>query len=252
MVTSYVALGDSFTEGLDDPRPDGTFRGWADRVAERLAAEHDGFRYANLAVRGRLLAPIVAEQVPVAAAMRPTLVSLAGGTNDMLRPKFDADRTGAGLRAGATALAEAGARVVLFASGDPSRRLPWGARILPRVVALNAHVRAIAADLDAVLVDFWPTRVWDDERLWSADRLHLDAEGHARVATAVLEALGYDVDTDWRAPLPAATPPRWTAARAADARWAREHLAPWVGRRIRGTSSGDSVEPKRPTLAPLP
>ncbi|HEY3882863.1 MAG TPA: SGNH/GDSL hydrolase family protein, partial [Trebonia sp.] len=61
---SFVALGDSFTEGLNDPAPGGGFRGWADRLAGLLAAEYPGLRYANLAVRGKLLREIVAEQVP--------------------------------------------------------------------------------------------------------------------------------------------------------------------------------------------
>ncbi|MER2137399.1 MAG: SGNH/GDSL hydrolase family protein, partial [Arthrobacter sp.] len=53
----YVALGDSFTEGIGDPSPEspGGHRGWADRLAEELAAGHDDFAYANLAIRGRLL-----------------------------------------------------------------------------------------------------------------------------------------------------------------------------------------------------
>src|SRR4029079_13035076 len=33
---SFVAVGDSFTEGLDDLQPDGTYRGWADLVAAPL------------------------------------------------------------------------------------------------------------------------------------------------------------------------------------------------------------------------
>ncbi|HVF19539.1 MAG TPA: SGNH/GDSL hydrolase family protein [Mycobacteriales bacterium] len=247
---SFVAVGDSFTEGLDDPRGDGTFAGWADRVAERLAHLEPDFAYANLAVRGKLLGQIVEQQVPVAAAMRPALVSLAGGTNDMLRPGFDADALGAALRTGVATLRNSGAQVVLFTGGDPSGRLPWASRLLPKVVALNDLVRAIAADLDTVLVDLWPTRVWDDVRLWSDDRLHLNTTGHARVASAVLEALGVPNDDDWRAPLPPAPPRPWHATRADDLRWARTHLAPWVGRRLRGRSSGDAVEPKRPQLTP--
>ena len=43
-VGSFIALGDSFTEGLDDWRPDGTPRGWADRVAENLSERRPGFR----------------------------------------------------------------------------------------------------------------------------------------------------------------------------------------------------------------
>lgn len=61
----YVAVGDSCAEGLDDPYPDGSgYRGWADLTAEQLAAP--GFQYANLAVRGRRLDQILAEQVPTA------------------------------------------------------------------------------------------------------------------------------------------------------------------------------------------
>ena len=37
MYETYVAVGDSFTEGLDDRRPDGGYRGWADLVAAELA-----------------------------------------------------------------------------------------------------------------------------------------------------------------------------------------------------------------------
>src|ERR1700691_744213 len=88
---SFVAIGDSFTEGLNDAAPGGGFRGWADRLAVLLAAGYPGFRYANLAVRGKLLREIVAEQVPAAAALAPGLVSLGGGGNDILRPGVDAD-----------------------------------------------------------------------------------------------------------------------------------------------------------------
>ena len=72
---SFVAIGDSFTEGLDDWRPDGTPRGWADRVAERLAEDEPELRYANLAVRGKLLDQIVTDQVPVAERLRPDLIA---------------------------------------------------------------------------------------------------------------------------------------------------------------------------------
>ena len=79
-IGSFVALGDSFTEGLDDPRADQEgYRGWADRFAEMLAARQPGLRYANLAVRGKMLRQVAEEQVPQAIAMTPGLVSLAAG-----------------------------------------------------------------------------------------------------------------------------------------------------------------------------
>ena len=89
----YVALGDSFTEGVGDPdpeRPNG-LRGWADRVAEVLATRTDDFGYANLAIRGRKLDGILAEQVEPALALEPDLVTIYAGANDIMRPRVDLD-----------------------------------------------------------------------------------------------------------------------------------------------------------------
>ena len=87
----YVALGDSTTEGLDDPYPDGTYRGWADRLAERLAVDNPDFGYANLAIRGRKVPQIRAEQLEPALALKPDLASVIGGLNDILRRNVDLD-----------------------------------------------------------------------------------------------------------------------------------------------------------------
>jgi lysophospholipase L1-like esterase len=86
---SFVAIGDSFTEGVGDPLPEGTFRGWADLVAGSLAERSPGLRYANLAVRGRTFDGVVEEQVAVAVRMRPDLIAFAAGGNDALRRGFD-------------------------------------------------------------------------------------------------------------------------------------------------------------------
>src|SRR4051812_38653400 len=87
---SFVALGDSFTEGMQDELgPDGRHLGWADRVAAALALATGGLRYANLAVRGRLLDQVVDEQLPVALELDPDLVSFHAGPNDALRPRTD-------------------------------------------------------------------------------------------------------------------------------------------------------------------
>lgn len=90
----YVALGDSFTEGVGDPdetRPNG-LRGWADRVAEVLATQEPDFTYANLAVRGRKLLGVLDEQLEPALALSPDLVTMYAGANDILRPGARLDR----------------------------------------------------------------------------------------------------------------------------------------------------------------
>jgi lysophospholipase L1-like esterase len=255
-IGSFVAIGDSFTEGLDDPLPDGGFRGWADRVAAVLAERVPGFRYANLAVRGKLLAEVIAEQLPRAIDMAPDLVSVAAGGNDILRGT-DVDILAARFDAGVARLQAAGCRVVIFTGFDP-RVFPVIRLLRGRIAAYNMHLRGIADDRGADLVDLWSMRVLADPRMWSSDRLHLSSEGHRRVALRSCEILGVPQPEDWRVPLPLAplaqaTGPAavWVSARRQDLRWAKEFAMPWLNRRMHGTSSGAGLPPKRPDLAPM-
>jgi len=265
---SFVALGDSFTEGLNDPAPGGGFRGWADRLAVMLAAEYPGLRYANLAVRGKLLRQIVAEQVPAAAAMSPSLVSIAGGGNDILRPGSDPDTLAELLDAAVARLLQSGCRVLMFTGFDPVA-MPVLRLLRGRIAAYDMNIRAVADARGCDLVDMWSMRFLRDLRAWSPDRLHLTAESHRRVALRACEILGVPVADDWRVPLdgslrgatdvPASLAVAgaaldrvaWMAARRGDARWAREHLVPWINRRLHGTSSGDGRTAKRPELEPV-
>ena len=255
-VGSFVALGDSFTEGLDDPRADQAgYLGWADRFAEMLAAQQPGLRYANLAVRGKMLGEVAGEQVPRAIAMAPDLVSLAAGGNDLLRPRGDPDALAEAFDDAVRALLIAGCQVLVFTGFDP--RFPVVRLIRGKVAAYNMHLRAIADRHQCHLVNLWSMTVLHDPGAWSADRLHLTPDAHRRVALRACEVLGVPAAADWREPLPAAagiaSPPAraWLAARRTDLRWARVHAAPWVARRVRGVSSGDGIGPKRPELRPL-
>jgi lysophospholipase L1-like esterase len=248
---SYVAVGDSFTEGMSDLLPDGSYRGWADLVASRLAKDTPNFEYANLAVRGRLFDGIVQEQVPVALRMHPDLVSFAAGGNDALRRNFDPDGLTRRFDGIVRMLRANGSDVVIFRFADVTRRLPGRRMILPRVQLLNRAVGETAERHGAKLVDLWADEEFYTPLLWSIDRLHLNEAGHRRVAAHVLTTLGVDPDPTWW-DLPPALPVRsWAAKRLADAAWARQHFAPWVKRRLTGRSSGDNIQPKRPTLTPF-
>ncbi|MDR7301579.1 SGNH/GDSL hydrolase family protein [Haloactinomyces albus] len=248
---SYVALGDSFTEGLDDPAADNAgYRGWADRLAEILATSNPELRYANLAIRGKLLHQVIEHQVPAAVALRPSLVSLAAGGNDILRPGNDPDELAERFE-GAVAELRAHGIQVMIGTGFDTRRAPVMRHVRGKVGAYNSHLWAIAERHGCRVVDLWSMRVLQDPRAWSTDRLHLSPEGHRRVALRAAEALGIDVDDDWRRSWPPQSPRSWRVQRAEDLRWAREHLAPWIGRRLRGRSSGDGRGPKRPELQRL-
>jgi lysophospholipase L1-like esterase len=278
VIGSFVALGDSFTEGLNDPGPRGGYRGWADRFAELLAAGrlsgqdsavgrlsgHDSLSggtagsplcYANLAVRGKMLDEVIAQQLPAALSMAPDLVSIAAGGNDLLRPGADADALAAVFDDAVARLRAAGSQVLVLTGFDP-RTFPVIRWIRGKVAIYNMHLRGIADRHGCTVIDLWSMPVLCDPRVWSDDRLHLTAEGHRRVALRACEAIGLPTSAGhWNDPLPrspaALARPARLAARRVDARWARDHALPWVQRRIRGVSSGDNILPKRPDLLPL-
>ena len=256
-IRSFVALGDSFTEGLeDDLGPTGRHLGWADRVAAALAMHSGGIRYANLAVRGRTLDPVVIEQLPIALELAPDLISFHAGPNDVLRPRVDLDDVLRRYGDAVATLARSGSAVLLFTvierAGGTGRTAD---RLAARFDRFNAGVRSAAAEHGAMVVDMGATPALQDRRLWHPDRLHLAPEGHARIAAAVLEQLGHDdpalLGGDagwWREPLDYGRRPGRRADLVADVRWVRRHLLPWIGRRVRGVSSGDGVPPKHAEL----
>ena len=174
----YVALGDSTTEGLEDPYEDGSgYRGWADRLAEALAAANPDLTYANLAIRGRKIPQIRAEQLGPALALRPDLASVVGGLNDILRRRVDLDAVAGEIEAMVASLREARATVILMTYPDPTAVISVAAgRIRARVMAFNSRIRSLARRCGAVLVDIDRDGV-AHPALWCEDRLHANATG---------------------------------------------------------------------------
>lgn len=247
----YVALGDSFTEGVGDvdwTRPNGV-RGWADRFAEVLQTQYADFGYANLAIRGRKLRQIVGDQLDVALALQPDLVTLYAGANDIMRPKVDIDDLMELYDTAVAKLTASGAHVVLFTAFDPADFPVFGS-LRGRFAIYNELVREVADTHGTTLVDYWRLRDYRDERMWAQDRMHMSSAGHQRMAIAVLETLGVPHDLQ-RQPLIEHPPLSAAERRAANLEWAREYAAPWVKRRLRGTSSGDALDPKYPVYIRL-
>ncbi|WP_168706670.1 SGNH/GDSL hydrolase family protein [Gordonia paraffinivorans] len=244
--TRYVALGDSFTEGVGDAdptRPNG-LRGWADRVAEQLARHDEGFAYANLAIRGRLLDAVIAEQLEPAVAMNPDLVTIYAGGNDLMRPGLDVDALVDRYDTAIGKLAATGATVVVFTAYDTGWA-PVFRKLRGRIAIYNELVREVADRHGVMVLDYWRLKGFDDYRMWDTDRLHMSSLGHTRMAAEVLDLLGVDHDIT-RVELEAAAELSRREQRRQNAAWARTFLAPWVMRRIRGVSSGDGITPRWP------
>jgi lysophospholipase L1-like esterase len=254
--TRLIVCGDSYSEGMSDEIIGGQYRGWADRIADVMARETEGFTYVNLAVRGKLLKQVIDDQLPVAisyATGSDTLFSFHAGANDALRPSYKPE-VAIGLYEDAVRrVAASGATVMLFTvlerTGNTGRGSDvWAARFSE----FNKIVRKVGAEVGASVIDANGEAFFSDSRFLAFDRLHLNAEGHHRVAQALLEKLGYQFDPAWRIPLPPATPTPWLKKRAISAIWFFTFALPWIWRRLRGKSSGDGRTAKYPTPTSWP
>jgi lysophospholipase L1-like esterase len=248
----YVAIGDSTVEGLDDPDGMGGYRGWANRLAERIAHEQGEVLYANLAVRGRKTREILDEQLEPALAMRPDLAIVVSGTNDILRPRFDADETARDIERMQRALIESGGTVLSFTLPDLTPVMPLARPLRARIHRFADALAAASRRSGARCIDFTKHPVASDPRLWSEDRLHANSLGHARIAEALAFALDLPgANSGWAEPLPVPAPLGIGRALANELRWTGGYLLPWLWRHARGRSSGDGVRPKRPDLEPM-
>ena len=248
----YVAIGDSSTEGIDDPDGEGGFRGWSLRLAERIAGIQGTLLYANLGVRGRTTRQIREQQLPPALAMRPDLATVFSGTNDVLARRFDASAVARDMESIQRALIEGGATVLSFTLPDLTPVMPIARWIAPRIRALNESLRAAAASTGAILLDFATYPVGSDRRLWSADRIHANAAGHARIADALAHALALPgADGSWKEPLPEVPPMTRREWLTAEMAWTARYLLPSPWRALRARLD-EPRAPKQPDLRPVP
>ena len=236
------------TEGMTDELVDGKYRGWADRVADVLAKNNPGFTYMNLAIRGKLLKQVVEDQIPVALKYiegRNTLVSFHAGANDVLRPNYKPEVSLPEYEKGIKQLTDAGATVIIFTVVDKVDGKGRTATLWhERFSNFNENVRMVATEYPTILFEAKKAEFLNDRRFLAFDRLHMNPEGHRRLANAVLEGLGYEFDAKWRVPLPPAKKKNRWIKLITNLAWITIFLLPWIWRRIRGKSSGDGRNAK--------
>ncbi|MHA7304789.1 SGNH/GDSL hydrolase family protein [Arthrobacter sp. TMN-49] len=247
----FVALGDSFTEGVGDANkhlPNGV-KGWADRVAEGLAREAPGWEYANLAIRSKRLRHIIAEQLAPAIAMEPTLITLYAGGNDVMDLGTRIADILAQYEQLVADLAATGATLILFTGYDVEVS-PLLGPLRRKNHAYNDGVRRVAATYGAILVDYSGFEAYTNPRMWGPDRLHMSKAGHKFLAAQVLNTLGVPHGIVHKHGRRAARSVRQRTRE--QYAWVTGWVLPLVGRKLRGTTLGDSLSPRWPVPVRVP
>jgi lysophospholipase L1-like esterase len=246
----YVALGDSFTEGVGDtdPRRPNGVRGWADRVAEVMGEQTSEFAYANLAVRGRGIDRIAKEQVAPAIALEPDVVTIYGGSVDLMWPHVDIDALLTTYESAIEQLVDSGAKVLVFTAYG-ARATTVGRLLRGRFAVYNEAVREIAQRRGATLVDFWRMTDYDDAGYWDGHGF-LGPSGHRLMAIKVLDTLGVRHHLPTPNPLVVLEEPSAGGPIRRVRRLATRAL-PWAVRRVVRGPAGDGLSARYPRLTRL-
>jgi lysophospholipase L1-like esterase len=248
---SYVAIGDSLSEGLGDERfeSDRMFAGWSDRLAAILNEEArvDGheFSYANLAIRSRNVREIMTTQVELARRLNPDLVTVMAGANDLWRSGVRWSEIEAIYRKGLVRLQSGGSRVVVANCINPVHL--WAFRSgVGRAAQMTELIEDLAGEMNLPVLDVYRSHTLARLRVWSDDLVHFGARGHAHVANRAAELLELEhrvappkLGRDSRDYL---TPPEYVS-------WITSHVVPFFHRRLQGAAAGDGIMAKRPLLS---
>lgn len=191
IVSTYAALGDSFTAGRESIEAER----WADRLADWLRGANPALTYRNLAVDGATSAEVL-EQVPAAIDLRPDLVTVICGANDVLltsRPDIEGyeQRFSEILERLRDAVPEA---AILTATAPESwhfmeLRPRTKARLVRALSDLNAVTRTVAARHRVPCLNVAGHPGLTDRANFSADGLHPSAQGHERATQEIALSL---------------------------------------------------------------
>lgn len=249
---SYVAIGDSLSEGLGDF--DFDFRrhhsGWTDRLAALLSIEAISrgidFQYANLALRGSKLQRIMTDQLEEALRLQPDLVTIMAGSNDIFTRPTKLPALEKTFREGIQLLQAADCEVVIANTINPVHlRVFQG--IANRASRLSAMLERIAIECGVRIIDVHGIESFQNLSYWAEDMVHFSGHGHVKVANSAAQVLGLTHRMPEAGHDEMHAPSRSLRATLA---WVCVHVLPFIGRKIRGVTSGDGLQPKHSNLVP--
>jgi lysophospholipase L1-like esterase len=249
---SYVAIGDSLSEGLGDFTFEAQreHNGWTDRLAALLSTEAEShgtdFYYANLALRGSKLRTILTDQLEAALRLQPDLVTIMAGSNDFMASASDLAELEQLYRDGLQLLIAAGCHVLVATTIRPSH-LKVFKKVLPKASRISQMIERVAVQLGVQVIDVHGVESFSDLRYWAEDMVHFSGHGHIKIANQTAEILGLSQRMTEAALHEMEAPPRGPVATA---RWVVVYVIPFIERRLRGTSSGHGMSSKHLSLVP--
>ena len=249
-IKSYVALGDSLSEGLGDFAftERRVHSGWTDRFATLLSREAElqghEFHYANLAIRGAKIEAIMGHQLDRALLLKPDLVTVMAGQNDIFAKVENLPQLEKILREGIQKLMDAGCKVIVSNTINPIHLVVF--RPLAKLaVRMTEMIERVATDMNVPLHDVHRIESLADVSYWAEDMVHFSGPGHIKVANEAAALLNLSYRLSELDDCEITVPERGLYGTA---RWVVVHVVPFVWRRIRRVSSGDGLEPKLPEL----
>ena len=189
----FVVIGDSIAMGKGDPTEGYITATWGGRVAAALARERADLTYANLARYGAKAAEIRDLQLQPALDLKPDLVAMIAGGNDLLtEEEVDIAPIKAVLDEIVVALQDSGATVVMVETLDFPGAYPEPAFEVfnRRLRDLYAATREIADERGTVHVDCFRQPWSSDRSCFSQDLQHPTMRAQALAASAVIRVLG--------------------------------------------------------------
>ena len=247
---SYVAIGDSLSEGLGDSgfSVDRRQCGWTDRLAGLLSmqAKSQGaqFKYANLAIRGSKMATILGDQLDEALALKPDLVTIMAGANDFMSSPEKLAKMDQQFRLSLARLTGAGIQVLVANTISPTH-LRVFKPLTKKSLVVTHMIEKAAADFGVPVLDVHRIEHLQDLNYWAKDMVHFSQHGHIKVANKAAAQLQLDyrlteVAHDELEDISRSVIETLT--------WITRDVIPFFKRRITGVSSGRGITAKYPSL----
>lgn len=186
----FVAIGDSFTEGIGDEVEGIALKSWVDHFVQLCVND---IEYANFAKRGLVTKEIRSQQLEKALTFNPDLVSLIAGANDVLKGRWNHYAYKEDMKCMIDTLSKTGADIMIANLPDFTVRLPFSTEkkqvLKEQLLEANEVILSLSREHQLHHIDFWNHQLVNDNTLWSKDFIHPNSKGYVKVAELIFSSL---------------------------------------------------------------